>query len=125
MAHHFVHGSTFAAEQRHARRGDIVIVGGPAASQEDWARGAVLSGSQSMLFAVRGICGILGWREPPAVSALPSAPRPDGRAAVAGVAQVPPRLRPETMHGPLAAPKAIDAGDVFCIPAADLDVALD
>jgi hypothetical protein len=70
MAHHFVHGSTFAAEQRHARRGDIVIVGGPAASQEDWARGAVLSGSQSMLFAVRGICGILGWREPPAVSAL-------------------------------------------------------
>jgi hypothetical protein len=29
------------------------------------------------------------------------------------------------MHGPLAAPKAIDAGDVFCIPAADLDVALD
>jgi hypothetical protein len=70
MAHHFVHGSTFATEQRYALRGDVVMIGGPAASQEDWARVAVLSASQSMLFAVRGICGILDWPEPSALPAL-------------------------------------------------------
>ena len=70
MAHHFVHGSTFAAEQRYGLRGDVVVIGGPAANQEDWVRGALLSASQSMLFAVRGICGILGWPEPPAVAEL-------------------------------------------------------
>jgi hypothetical protein len=70
MAHHFVHGSTFASAQRYTPRGEVVMIGGPAASQEDWARSAVLSASQSMLFAVRGVCGILGWTEPPAVPAL-------------------------------------------------------
>jgi hypothetical protein len=70
MAHHFVHGSTFAAAQRYTPHGDVVRVGGPAASQEDWARVAVLSASQSMVFAVRGICGILGWPEPRAVPDL-------------------------------------------------------
>jgi hypothetical protein len=69
MAHHFVHGSTFASQQRYSPRGDVVIIGGPAASQ-DWTRGALLSASQSMVFAVRGVCRILGWPEPPEVPGL-------------------------------------------------------
>jgi len=70
LSHHFVHGTAFASAQRYAARGDVVMVGGPAANQEDWARGALVSASQSMVFAVRGICAILGWPEPPAVPKL-------------------------------------------------------
>lgn len=68
MSHHFVHGSTFAAEQRYSTLEGVVVVGNP--PSQDWARGAVLSASQSMVFAVRGICGILGWPEPPSVPDL-------------------------------------------------------
>jgi hypothetical protein len=69
MSHHFVHGSAFAGEQRVTKRGDLVVVGDPQADQE-WAEGAALSAAQSMLYAVRGICRIIGWDEPLAVDDL-------------------------------------------------------
>lgn len=63
MAHHFVHGSTFASEQRYTRRGEVALIGGPA-TEPGWAKSAALSAAQSMLFAVRGLCGIVDWPEP-------------------------------------------------------------
>jgi hypothetical protein len=68
MSQLFAHGSAFAGEQRYTSREGVVIVGIP--PSRDWARGAMLSASQSMIFAVRGICGIVGWPEPPSVPEL-------------------------------------------------------
>ena len=70
MSHHFVHGTTLASQQRYAPHGDVVIVGGPGAASQDWTQGALISASHSMVLAVRGICRILGWPEPPEVPEL-------------------------------------------------------
>jgi hypothetical protein len=69
VGHHFVHGSAFASAQRSTRRGDVTFIGGPAAYQ-GWTEAAALSAAQSMLFAVRGVCGVVGWPEPPEVNEL-------------------------------------------------------
>lgn len=69
MSHHFVHGSAFAGEQRVTKRGDLIMVGDPDADR-DWAEGAALSAAQSMLYAVRGICGTVAWDEPPGIDDL-------------------------------------------------------
>jgi hypothetical protein len=69
MAHHFVHGTSFASDQRYSARGDLTLVGGPAA-ESGWDKAAALSAAQSMLFAVRGICAVVGWAEPPEVQRL-------------------------------------------------------
>ena len=66
---HFVHGSAFAGEQRVSRVGETFVVGEPSADR-DWAEAAALSAAQSMLYAVRGLCGTVGWDEPPAIDEL-------------------------------------------------------
>jgi hypothetical protein len=69
MSHHFVHGSAFAGEQRVSRVREAAVVGAPSADR-DWAEGAALSAAQSMLHAVRGVCGTVGWVEPPGIDDL-------------------------------------------------------
>jgi hypothetical protein len=69
VGHHFVHGSAFANAQRSTKRGDVTLVGGPAAYQ-GWTEAAALSAAQSMLFAVRGVWAIVGRQEPPHVEQL-------------------------------------------------------
>jgi hypothetical protein len=64
MTHHFVHGSTFAASQRYSKKGDIYLVGGPAADT-GWAWPAALQAADSVLYATRAVCTIFDW-EPPA-----------------------------------------------------------
>lgn len=69
MSHHFVHGSSFAGEQRHRTDGDVVFVGGPAADQ-GWAEPAALAAAESVLLAPRAACAIAGWDEPDDLKAL-------------------------------------------------------
>jgi hypothetical protein len=69
LAHHFVHGSAFAAGQRYSQRGDVVFIGGDAADA-GWARAAALCGAQSLLYAVGAICMILGLDEPIELASL-------------------------------------------------------
>jgi Family of unknown function (DUF5677) len=63
LAHHFVHGSTFAVSQRYTKREDVVWIGGQA-RKGPWALPAVLFAAQSLVYAVRSTCTILGLEEP-------------------------------------------------------------
>jgi hypothetical protein len=74
ILHHFTHGSTFATSQRHRRDEErdeeVVLIGGPAADQESWIRGVVVSAGQSGLHAGRAMARILGAEEPPEIAPL-------------------------------------------------------
>jgi hypothetical protein len=63
MAHHFVHGSTFAGEQRLSQRGDVVFIGGPAA-RGGWSLPAALFAAQSLVHAIRAVSTIAELPEP-------------------------------------------------------------
>ena len=65
IAHHFVHGSTFATSQRYSPADDGgITVGGPSSQTKLWAIAAGCSGAQSVLLASRSLCSILGINEP-------------------------------------------------------------
>lgn len=71
LAHHFVHGSTMATQQRYARiADDTVAVGGPHAEFDIWAKPAGLFASYSLLYAVRALCSALHWPEPSELTSL-------------------------------------------------------
>lgn len=73
MTNHFVHGSTFVTMQHYARDDedeDLIMLGGPAAEGGSWSGAVAGSASQSMLYATRAYCSIVGLEEPPEVAQL-------------------------------------------------------
>jgi hypothetical protein len=80
IAHHFVHGSTFAVAERYSQRGDVVFIGGPGA-RGDWPLPAVLFASESLVHATRAAATILGLEEPPGLDELLERVEEVGRAA--------------------------------------------
>jgi hypothetical protein len=69
IAHHFVHGSSFATAQRYAREGDVVLVGGLAA-YAGWATPAVLFAASSLVHATSAVATILGWEQAAGLESL-------------------------------------------------------
>jgi hypothetical protein len=69
IAHHFVHGSTFAGAQRYSQEGDVVVIGGPAA-HSSWGVPALLSAASSLVHATRAASTILGLEPPPGLDEL-------------------------------------------------------
>ena len=89
MAHHFVHGSALAAQQRYSPRADgIVVIGGAAADTETWGKPAGFLAGSSLIFAARAACTILREEPPGDLDALaarleerrPNADPPDSAA---------------------------------------------
>jgi hypothetical protein len=71
LTHHFVHGSSMAAEQRQSKADDnLVVVGGPGADVDTWGLPAGLSAATSLLHACRAACAIFGLSEPPELEPL-------------------------------------------------------
>lgn len=78
MAHHFVHGSTFASEQRLTMRDDVAFIGGPAA-RGGWSLPAALFAAQSLVFAIRAVSTIVDVPEPEKLDELLERIEEDGR----------------------------------------------